>query len=356
MIATTPPTQSPVESASASAAVERVAPGRPAAIGFLIASAVALLVAVRLPLDVLVFGLLVLGVAHLGFEVRYITGRYRPLLHGRLLIGVSASLVLIILGRLFVGGAGWTVAEILLLAGTLAAVVLVSARRPARRVAGVLAIAAVAAVALFHAQWWFVTQAWLHNVIPVVFLWQWSARVRERRDRQAFRAVTGLWVVVIPVALLVGEFDAWLQAGSAAATSIAADAGVTATVVPVSLQAAATTTSRLIAVFAFLQLLHYTVWLWHFPRTDRQATRTFEATPVGDVLRGWRLAALMVGVSALLAVAAWADYRSGRGMYTSLAAYHAYLEYPVLLALALGLGNRITTEHIPAVPSTKEPR
>jgi hypothetical protein len=332
---------------------------RHATAGFVVASALALVLAVRLPLDVVVFGVLVLGVAHLGYEVRYMTGRYRGLLHGRVLIGVSAALVAIVLGRLVVHGTWWAAAEIAVLAAMLIGVVATTVAEPRRRAAGIALVSAAAAFALLHPASWFVAQAWLHNLVPAVFLWQWSSPLAIRQ-RRAFRSVTALWLVAIPVALLAGAFDAWMQAGSSVADSIATSAGVRSSVVPTgfadgdpaAVLAGATTASRLIAAFAFLQLLHYTVWLWHFPRADRGATRVFEATPVGAVLRSWRLPSMLLAVSALLGLVAWLDYRSGRGLYTSIAAYHAYLEYPVLIALALRLPiDRAARSASPQPPS-----
>lgn len=306
-----------------------------AAVGFAAATGVATVAALRLSLDVLVFGVLALGVVHIGFEMRYVVGRYRPLLQGRVLIGVSAALVLIVLGRLLGPGEWWPKAEIVILAGALVWVLLVAVDDPRRRRWGLLAVGAAGTLALVHAESWFVAQAWLHNLIPAVFVWQWSAGLARDANRHAVRLVTIAWVALIPIAMLVGLFDPWLQPGTDLSSSLARGAGVTTTVLPVGSEVAMA--PRLIAAFAFLQMLHYTVWLWHFPRVDRVATAAFTSTPVGGRLRGARLPVVLVAVSLLLALVAWFDYRSGRGLYTSLAAYHAYLEYPVLLALVVGV-------------------
>jgi len=333
--------------ASTDARVASARSGHVAAAGFGVASVVALVAAVRLSLDVVVFGLLVFGVAHLGFEVRYITGRYRPMLQGRVLVGVSVALIAIVAGRLVAAGTWWTQTEIVILAGALVWVLLVHVEDVRRRCAGLAAVATVAVLALWFTPAWFVTQAWLHNIIPVVFLWQWSRLIEDRGGRNLFRGITLGWVVLVPVAILAGAFDPLLRAGTAPAGQIAQAGGITATVVPPAWQVDIWS-ARLLAAFAFLQLLHYTVWLWHFPRADRSATQTFEATVVGHALRSWRLPALLLGVSAVLALVAWFDYRSGRGMYTSMAAFHAYLEYPVLLALAIGVPSVRRSTRAPA--------
>ena len=57
-------------------------------------------------------------------------------------------------------------------------------------------------------------------------------------------------------------------------------------------------------------------------------------------LSGWRPWALGIGLAATLAVLFVADYRQGRLLYASGASYHAYLEFPVLLALLFGATRR----------------
>jgi hypothetical protein len=83
-------------------------------------------------------------------------------------------------------------------------------------------------------------------------------------------------------------------------------------------------------------VLHYVTWCWHIPRTTPAATAVFETTPVGTHLRGWRFGVLVLALTALIITLALIDYVAGRNAYTSLASYHAYLEYPILLLLLLG--------------------
>lgn len=47
-----------------------------------------------------------------------------------------------------------------------------------------------------------------------------------------------------------------------------------------------------------------------------------------------------------------ADYAQGRTLYAALASYHAYLEFPVLLMLVLGLGEART---VPPLPTPTDP-
>jgi hypothetical protein len=91
---------------------------------------------------------------------------------------------------------------------------------------------------------------------------------------------------------------------------------------------------RFLVVFAFLQTMHYVVWVWFLPRYAPDATEAFERRV--PVLTGGRVWALGLGGGALLAVLFTLDYWGGRSVYSALATYHAYLEFPVLLALLLG--------------------
>ena len=58
-------------------------------------------------------------------------------------------------------------------------------------------------------------------------------------------------------------------------------------------------------------------------------------------LRGRR--AWLVGIAggAFLAVLFVSDYFQGRALYGAIATYHAYLEFPVLLALLMGVRTAI---------------
>lgn len=290
---------------------------------------VALALGVAAPLDVVVFGLLAVGMLHVVLEVRHVSGRYRHVLHGRFLVAVNLVLVAIVAGRLLVPGALPRRFEILVMLAILAATV-VLARSWVVRGVGLAVLVAVGAFALQAPDTWFVLQANLHNLLPAVFLWEWSATLDDRRARRALRATTLLWAVAVPALLLSGALDGLLSSGSTAA------AGPGATVRPaVLLVADGALAARLLAVFAFAQVMHYAIWCWFFPRHAPEATAAFEATPVGARLRGGRLLALAAALTVAIALVAWRDYGDGRTLYTSLATYHAYLEFPVLVALVM---------------------
>lgn len=94
---------------------------------------------------------------------------------------------------------------------------------------------------------------------------------------------------------------------------------------------------RLLVVFAFLQTMHYFVWVAFLPRYAPDAARAFEArVPWLTGRRAWTVGAgLGAALGALLAI----DYASGKAVYAAIASYHAYLEFPVLIALLFGLGG-----------------
>jgi hypothetical protein len=104
--------------------------------------------------------------------------------------------------------------------------------------------------------------------------------------------------------------------------------------------------------FVVLAHLHNVVplfFLWEWAgRLPARARRGFRATQVGWVLavpalifsglldRWFAAGGGAVGVGALLALLFVGDYAQGRLVYSSFASYHAYLEFPVVLALLLG--------------------
>jgi hypothetical protein len=95
-----------------------------------------------------------------------------------------------------------------------------------------------------------------------------------------------------------------------------------------------------VTVFAFMALMHYLVWVWFMPRYAPDATEAFERRVPG--LTGRWAWGLGLGGGAALAVLFVSDYTQGTSLYAAVASYHAYLEFPVLLMLVLGLAPHVS--------------
>ncbi|WP_432982039.1 hypothetical protein [Dactylosporangium sp. CA-233914] len=290
---------------------------------FVLAAVAALGIALRAPLAVTVLGLVAFGVLHNVLELRYVAGRF--VLRRRLLfvlLGLITAIVLCRLAYLYVGEPA-RYAEILVGYGVLAAAC-VQALRGWRLAAAVLVLVVAAVASLGFPGYHFVILAHLHNVVPLFFLWEWAGRLARPG---VFRWTQVAWVLGVPALVLAGAFDRVL--GGVSGSTVAAFAGNPAPIIAASAPPDSSTLvgARFLVVFAFLQTMHYFVWVYFMPRHAPEAPR---------FLLGWRAWALGGGLGAALAVLFVIDYASGRALYGAFASYHAYLEFPVLLALLLG--------------------
>jgi hypothetical protein len=303
---------------------------------FALAAGGALLVAVRAPLATTVLGLIGFGVLHNVLELRYVAGRFADVLRGRFLLLLVGLVSGIVVCRL----AGARTPEILLAYAVLAAGVVHAVRPTGWRVVALAGLGVAMAVSLSWPAYHFVVLAHLHNVVPLVFLWEWARTLPA--GRTAFRAAQLLWVLAIPALILAGVFDPWIAGGP---STVAAFAGTPASVAAPVVPPGVTTGLRFLVVFAYLQTMHYVVWVGFLPRCAPAAARAFDLRV--PWLSGWRPWALGIGVAVLLAVLFVADYRQGRLLYASFASYHAYLEFPVLLALLFGGAARTSATRTP---------
>lgn len=264
------------------------------------------------PVWLLMLGPLVLGVPHLLADVRYLV--LRPGLHRRPAAWVAAV-------PLAAVGLGAPSAV-----GVLAALPLVLAGSASwwRRAGVLLLIAGLAAVAVRWERAFLLGFMHAHNVVALG-LW-WSVR-RRGVGAGVVLALTAL----ATAALLTGEADALisLTGGWQAVGSGTSFEDFIITGAPVADGRLAV---HLVLSFAFLQALHYGVWLRLIPEDARArpAPRPFAAS--------WRALALECGtwpllvVAALgLAIAGWAmvDLGGARQGYLRLGAFHGYLELAV---------------------------
>lgn len=307
-----------------------------AALGLAACGALAL--AVNAPIATTVLGLVLFGVLHNVLELRYVAGRFASVLAGRFLVLLVALVSGIVLCRVaaLVVGAPARYAEIVVGYVVLAVAAVAAKGKPRYLVLGGIAVAAVASMTwpAYH----FVVLAHLHNLVPLVFLWEWSSHLPRKA---AFRAVQVGWVLVVPVLILAGAVDPWTGGLSPNAFVDDPERVVTLSAPPNAVDTVMGV--RFLVVFAFLQTMHYVVWVWFLPRYAPDAAEAFERR--APALTGPRVWALGIGGGALLAALFAVDYWGGRSIYAALATYHAYLEFPVLLALLLGsTGGRNTNE------------
>ncbi len=310
------------------------------------AAAAAMALATRAPLATTVIGLIVFGVLHNVLEIRYVAGRFGSVLTGRflaLLLTLITGIVVCRLAALMWPGPART-SEIVLGFVILGVGCWIGLRGGWLALAwGLLAVAATVAIAM--PGYYFVILTHLHNLVPLIFLWEWAIRLPALGDRWLFRSVQVLWIVVVPLLILAGVFDSWIDADPGVAAQFVGDGSrmVAATAPP---DVVAQLGLRFLVMFAFMQTMHYVVWVAFLPRFAPDAIAAFDARV--PWLRGGRAWLLGLAAGGLLAVLFCTDYFQGRALYGALASYHAYLEFPVLLALLLAGGRALVGP--PTVP------
>jgi hypothetical protein len=277
------------------------------------------------PLWLLALGPVLLGVPHLVADARYLV--VRPGVHR------AGALPWLGVVPLVAAGFGAPPAVCLLVMLPLA----LSARGPAWRTTVVLG-----AWALLTALAW----AWelpflyaflhLHNLVALA--WWWAFRPRDARA----------WWVVVVVAMGTA-----LLLGGAAEPVLALVGGWNAPASGTSFTEFVTTTApflegrwalRLVLAFAFLQSVHYALWLRLIPddARERPAPRPFRHTwQALEVDFGRPLLVACCGLALLIAGWGLIDLAAARHGYLRLAAFHGYLELGAA-AYFLAAGRRPT--------------
>lgn len=313
-----------------------------------LAAFAALTLALRLPIATSVIGLVLFGILHNVLELRYVTGQFAGVLAGRFLTICIAMITAVAACRLMPTSA-WTRATEIVITYALISVAWWWARGAMSTVAvafGFAGLTLAATASLTFPGFHFVMLAHLHNVVPLFFLWEWSRRFE--RGRTAFRVVNLVWVFAVPALLLAGAFDAYLRATSVTLGGFGAfDAQRLSAAYTPSPWLETQFALRFLAVFAFMQTMHYVVWVYVLPRYAPDAARAFEARV--PWLVGGRAWALGIGGGLVLLALFAHDWATGKAAYASIASYHAYLEFPVLIALLLGLSG---VRSVAVAPST----
>jgi hypothetical protein len=284
---------------------------------------VALLLALLAPSFLLVAGPLLLGVPHLVSDVRQLVLRPAlPLLARPLFLGGSVLLLVArILEELHVPG--MTRTELGLAAALALGGIAVAWRgaRPARVLSATLVVLVLATTALLWPHQSRLLMAHGHNVMALLL---WGALYA--RPLRAAPWVIG--VVLSLAGMLVLSPLAWLgfQYGSQSAFGLHSLAAAD-TLAPGIRQAPMAL--GIVASFAFLQSVHYAVWLHAIPQaaTSGEGTLSFRMS--------WRSLQRDLGPAALMAVSALVllvplaglvEPLVTKSLYLSLSSFHGYLE------------------------------
>lgn len=263
------------------------------------------------PLWLLALGPVILGVPHLVADARYLV--VQPKLHER------GTLALFAVVPLVATGFGVPPAISLL---SLVPAVLMARASPGRKALGLAAWGALTAIAIGFETQFLLAFLHMHNLVAVG--WWWAMRPRTKH------------AVLVPAAVFAGT--AFLLAGGAdpivtalggwsAPASGASFTEFVETGSPAGMDP--TIAARWVLSFAFLQSVHYAMWLRLVPEDarSRPAPRPFRAT-WDALVTDFGGPMLAVFIALTLFIAAWGlkDLASARWGYLRLAAFHGYLE------------------------------
>ncbi len=284
---------------------------------------VAAVLATLWPTLLLIVGPLLLGVPHVVADVRYLV--VRPALAPRLRVTLLAGCGVLLLVRVLELAGLAARVELACAAVWIAAVGVAAARRPGTRS---LIVAGAAALAMFAAMLWpnptRLVLAHAHNLVAIG-IWALAFCGSWRRG-----LAVGAIILTIAVVLLVSPLAWWgfrhgvpsgfgLHAFAAADTLAPHVANV-----PLAL--------GLVASFAFLQSVHYALWLHAIPQeaTRGEGTLSFRMTYRGLLDDfGKPALALVALATALVLVAGCVAPLRTQATYLSLSAFHGYLELAV---------------------------
>ena len=302
---------------------------------------VAFTLAVFCPVLLLVLGPIVLGVAHVAADMRYLVVR-RALPRGMQHVVWACCLVLVgmrVLAECRILPLGLDRAEWAFVAAWVALFAVcgaTSARSPGRGVLAVVLSCTLAFSALSDPATARLVFLQAHNVVALV-LWLYLFRTRRRI------VVLPLAIVALGTVLLASGklYGLTLHHGQAAAFGVHVLAASDWLVPGLRADHAIGLTSA----FAFLQSVHYAVWLLYVPQDDChfEATRSFRASLralVRDFGRGW-LAIIVLAAFTVVALAFFNAVKT-RHTYLSIAMFHGYLEL-ALLAYFWARGGALRT-------------
>jgi hypothetical protein len=269
------------------------------------------------PVFVLAVAPIVFGVPHVASDVRYLVLRRGVTREAIVTTIIFAALVTVT--RAFDAGA----VEMGLLCAWIAAAGVLGARasgKSDRAGITIVVACALAAIAIPHAQATRLVLAHAHNVIAIVV---WLVLFRRAAKTAILPlALAGVAVIVLASGALpigahgaafgqtMGDATKWLAPGLSGRAAVG-----------------------LVLSFAFLQSMHYGVWLGWIPQEDvaSEGTLSFRMS-IRSIVRdfGPRGLAVVVVLSALVLAGAFVSMTRTRELYLSLATFHGYLEIAML--------------------------
>lgn len=278
------------------------------------------------PLWLLAVGPIVWGVPHLLADVRYLV--VQPGLHRQLRLMAWAAPPLAFAAL----GAGVFAGLV-----TCAAVIVAAEASWKRTIQAGLALTAIFFVAWYIGPSRDLAFAHLHNLVAIGFWWFWRPRARRLH-------YIPLALVLIGSALILGgALDGLVWTLGAVERSPAPQLVLGSFVGELSGGLPAPWSIRLVLSFAFLQSVHYLIWLRMIPdeaqrretpRSYRHTMRTL-ATEIGPI-------SLAVIIAFALGIALWGavDLTNARRGYLRLALFHGHLEIAAATWLWLRGGLR----------------
>jgi hypothetical protein len=279
------------------------------------------------PAVMLAVGPIVFGVPHVASDVRYLVlrrGVSRPAI---VLTLVFAALVTAVrgLGLLLPGALPWAGVEMTLLCAWVGSAAIAGARVSGRSGLTFPVLLVAGGATLFmaeHAIGTSIVLAHAHNVIAIA-VWLFVFR-RSVRAATVPMILVGLAVIVLlsgatlPVSMprsnalgfSVADAASWMAPGFSARAGIA-----------------------IVLSFAFLQSMHYAVWLGWIPQEDVRAEGTLSfKMSLRSMLRdfGGRGLGVVLGLTLVVALGACFALTRTRDLYLSFAVFHGYLEIAML--------------------------
>lgn len=306
-------------------------PAAPAA-ALLVTAALLAALTLAQPFAVASIGVMVLGPLHVVLAVRYLLGRAWPVLPGR----VGQTMIVFVLAMMCVRAIGTAAGHLghyleLLGGSAIIAYAMWTGLRGRWRLAAVSVVAAWTAVSLLELPWYWHLLTHGHNVVPLIFLWDWARRAAPRA-RIAFVAANLVWLVGIPAAMLSGRLDRFTNETVPGVVARLTDPSflVDGAAPPGADQAMGL---RFLTVFAFMQAMHYVLWMVFFQVGGRAEIRRLEQA--APSVAGWRFWAVGAAVSATIWATYAIGYGEGRSLYGVVGALNVTLEQPLAVWLLL---------------------